>query len=142
MSKKNTTFYTDPTIYDETKSFTPLPEGYKGSVPFNTWNPKFAAWVVYNFPAQKPFQIQLSNHNYINFFLTRSLTPESKELIKSLCGKDTTYPCNTCRDRLMTYLTFFGESGCVFDASAFDLPASVLKYLPGFTGVSFSTVVF
>lgn len=118
---------------------TSLPAGFDGSVPVEAWHAKFLAWVDSAFPAVRPFKVTLPNGKTIYFFLRRTLTPASKELIRSLCGNGTPYYCNCCRDRMLFYLTLFGESGCVFDASAFDLPASVLSYEPGYTGVSFPT---
>lgn len=118
---------------------TPLPTGFEGCTPRASWNTKFSAWIDSGFSAVTPFKMTLPNGKTIHFFLRRTLTPGSKALIRSLCGRDTPYHCNCCRDRMLFYLTLFGEAGCVFDASAFDLPASVLEYEPGFTGVSFPT---
>lgn len=117
----------------------PLPDGFEGSVPQCNWHVNFVTWVDSAFPAVKPFGVTLSSGKTIHFFLHRSLTPASKELIRSKCGRGTPYYCNVCRDRMLIYLTLFGESGCVFDASAFGLPAAALKYTPGYTGVSFPT---
>lgn len=126
---------------------TPFTEMFVGSVPTNSWHPIYFQWVTHKMEchgsdAAVPYSLTLPNGTEIFFFLTRTLTPASKELVLSKCGRRKDYPCNLCRDRILFYLTIFGESGCAFDATIFGLPKDALKYEPGYTGAIFPTSQF
>lgn len=126
---------------------TPFTEMFDGSVPTKWWSPIYFQWVTHKMgchgsDSAVPYSLTLPNGNEIFFFLTRKLTQASKELVRSKCGWGKDYPCNFCRDRILFYLTIFGESGCAFDATIFGLPEDALEYEPGYTGAIFPTSQF
>lgn len=96
-------------------------------------DPIFDKWDTEIHPDAKPFTFTLKGGQTVAFFMLRNLTNRSKNLISSKCGQGTQSPCNTCRDRMLYYLTIFGPDGPIFDASAFGL--SNLTYTPGYSGI-------